>query len=194
MISKIVTTRIPTDYGQFNLHLYQDESTKEHLALSIGEKHFSQNPIVRIHSECLTGDLFTSRRCDCGQQLHASLKMMGEEGSGVLIYLRQEGRGIGLVNKLRAYNLQDDGLDTIEANIKLGFQSDERDYKIAVHILGDLQIKNMRLITNNPKKLEQFTQSPITVTERVALNLKSYNDNIDYLKTKRDRMGHFLDL
>lgn len=193
MISKIVTTRLPTDYGQFNLHLYQDKTTKEHLALSMGENS-SKIPIVRIHSECLTGDLFTSRRCDCGQQLHASLKMIGENGCGVLIYLRQEGRGIGLINKLHAYNLQDEGLDTIDANLKLGFGSDERDYNIALQILLDLQIKKLKLITNNPEKLKPFSKSPITVVERIALNLKSYNDNINYLKTKRDRMGHLLDL
>lgn len=193
MISKIVTTRLPTDYGQFNLHLYQDKSTKEHLALSMGENS-SKTPIVRIHSECLTGDLFTSRRCDCGQQLDASLKMIGENGCGVLIYLRQEGRGIGLINKLHAYNLQDEGLDTIDANLKLGFGSDERDYNIALQILLDLQIKKLKLITNNPEKLKPFSKSPITVVERIALNLKSYNDNINYLKTKRDRMGHLLDL
>ncbi|BBM84030.1 GTP cyclohydrolase II [Candidatus Uabimicrobium amorphum] len=194
MISKIVTTRLPTDYGQFDLHLYQDKSAKEHLALSMGEQDSAKIPIVRIHSECLTGDLFTSRRCDCGQQLHASLKMISESGCGVLIYLRQEGRGIGLINKLHAYNLQDEGLDTIEANLKLGFESDQRDYNIALQILLDLQIKELKLITNNPEKLKQFSQSPIKVVERIALNLKSYNDNIDYLKTKRDRMGHLLDL
>lgn len=196
MIAKIVATRLPTDYGNFELHLYEDKKAKkEHLVLVMGKQEFKETiPIVRIHSECITGDLFTSRRCDCGQQLHAALKMIGEEGCGVLIYLRQEGRGIGLTNKLHAYNLQDQGLDTIDANLQLGFEADERNYDVAVSILQDLQISKIKLITNNPDKMAEFSESSIEIIARIPVKSRPYDDNLEYLKTKRDRMGHLLDL
>lgn len=191
---------MPTCHGDFMLHAYEDPALSPngliaHIALVHGDPAQSeQAPLVRLHSECLTGDTFGSVRCDCGQQLATAMQSMQREGCGVLIYLRQEGRGIGLINKLKAYNLQDQGMDTVEANLHLGFEADERDYGIAIAMLEDLKIQHIRLLTNNPEKLSVFAGSSIKIVERVPLQIAPESENIAYLKTKRDRMGHWLDL
>lgn len=184
---------IPTRYGQFRLIAYADQATERmpHLAF-VAEGFDPTRPVaVRIHSECMTGDVFGSRRCDCGEQLDASLRIAAERG-GVVIYLRQEGRGIGLINKLKAYNLQDLGLNTAEANTHLGFDVDARQYDCAVFILQDLDIEEIELITNNPDKVEAMRRSPVRVVRRIPLVIPLTDDNRDYLHTKQDLMGHFL--
>jgi 3,4-dihydroxy 2-butanone 4-phosphate synthase/GTP cyclohydrolase II len=192
---KAVSTRLPTQYGLFTIHAYEELSTRvTHLALVRGDINQASPPLVRIHSECMTGDLFGSERCDCGQQLAHALEAMQDEGRGILIYLRQEGRGIGLVNKLRAYNLQDTGLDTIEANLELGFEADYRDYKAAVAILNDLQVYAIRLLTNNPEKLAEFEGSRVQVVARIPLQVQPNRENLQYMRTKHNRFGHLLDL
>lgn len=190
-----VTARLPTAEGEFQLCLYTNgQDTKEHLALIMGEVGGKQHVLVRIHSECFTGDVLGSRRCDCGEQLHRSLKAIAEAGSGVLIYLRQEGRGIGLLDKLRAYNLQDQGFDTVEANLLLGHQPDERDYLVAADILEDMGVYSVRLLTNNPLKIRGLVELGIPVTARVPLQGEVHADNIEYLRTKVLRMQHLLRL
>ena len=180
--------RFPTEHGEFTLIPYLDRlSERCHLALVIGEP--VDNTLVRIHSECLTGDTLCSSRCDCGSQLKKSMELIGREGSGVIVYLRQEGRGIGLWNKLRAYALQDNGVDTVEANHQLGFRADERSYEIAVYILKDLGLKKIRLLTNNPDKIEGMNRS-IEVSERIPLTVKPNKHNRKYLQTKKEKMGH----
>ena len=177
------------------MHAYleelEDEEPRVHLALVMGAVDSDPPPLVRVHSECLTGDLLSSSRCDCGQQLERALGAIGDAASGVLIYLRQEGRGIGLINKLRAYNLQDSGLDTVEANLHLGFEPDERDYSAAVDILEDLGATAVRLLTNNPSKIAAFDRSKVNVTERIPLIVGATTENAGYLETKRKRLGHF---
>ncbi len=193
-LTKVVSTRLPTQYGPFTVHAYEESRLHAaHLALVCGNVQDVAAPLVRIHSECLTGDLFGSTRCDCGEQLAAAMDVIQREGHGVLIYLRQEGRGIGLVNKLRAYNLQDRGLDTVEANLALGFNADHRTYHAAVAILADLRIESIRLLTNNPDKLTEFEGSPIHVASRLPLSVAPTQENLHYLQTKRDRLGHLLD-
>ena len=195
MIERIVSTRMPTRHGEFTLHAYKDpQDHATPLALVCGQITEIPTPLVRIHSECLTGDLFGSLRCDCGQQLESAMHAIQQEGCGILLYLRQEGRGIGLVNKLRAYNLQDKGLDTVEANQHLGFAADHRDYKAAIAILEDLQVSSIRLLTNNPNKLSGFNASSIQIVQRVPLEIHPGVENINYLRTKRDRLGHLLEL
>jgi 3,4-dihydroxy 2-butanone 4-phosphate synthase/GTP cyclohydrolase II len=192
---KAVSTRLPTEYGTFTVHASVEPSTQAtHLALVCGDVSKTPSPLVRIHSECMTGDLFGSVRCDCGQQLTHAMQAMQRDGAGILIYLRQEGRGIGLVNKLRAYNLQDTGLDTVDANLELGFKADHRDYKAAVAILEDLQVHRIRLLTNNPEKLAGFEGSQVRVVERIPLQVKPNDENVHYMRTKRDRLGHLLDV
>ena len=194
MIKRAVTSRLPTQYGEFLLHAYLEERESEaalvHLALVRGSIDSESRPLLRIHSECLTGDLLASIRCDCGEQLDQALAAIGDAPVGILIYLRQEGRGIGLLNKLRAYNLQDDGLDTVEANIHLGFKPDERDYSVAVDILEDLGVVAIRLLTNNPNKVAAFERSRVRVIERVPLVVSETAENANYLETKRRRLGH----
>ena len=194
MIKCAVTSRLPTQYGEFLLHAYLEERESEaalvHLALVRGSIDSESRPLLRIHSECLTGDLLASIRCDCGEQLDQALAAIGDAPVGILIYLRQEGRGIGLLNKLRAYNLQDDGLDTVEANIHLGFKPDERDYSVAVDILEDLGVVAIRLLTNNPNKVAAFERSSVRVIERVPLVVSETAENANYLETKRRRLGH----
>lgn len=193
MVRKVVVTRLPTRYGDFGLHLYQAViEKKEHLALVKGEIKEDVPTLVRVHSECLTGDVFGSMRCDCGQQLHRAMQMVEKEGSGIVLYMRQEGRGIGLVNKIKAYRLQDDGHDTVEANEKLGFKADLRDYGIGAQILVDLGVKKMRLMTNNPKKIVGLEGYGLEVVERVPIEIEPNEVNQRYLETKRDKLGHLI--
>ena len=192
-IENKVQTRIPTIHGEFILHYYTNSlDDKEHIAFVKGEVANKDNVPVRIHSECFTGDVLGSRRCDCGEQLDMALDLINQTGYGVLIYLRQEGRGIGLLKKLQAYNLQDQGLDTVDANIKLGHLADEREYDIAALILNDLQVKSIALITNNPLKIDEITKLGIQVTERIPIETHIHHDNLGYLKTKVERMRHLL--
>tara|TARA_B100001142_G_scaffold300458_1_gene325243 strand:+ start:1449 stop:2087 length:639 start_codon:yes stop_codon:yes gene_type:complete len=192
-VTRKVRTRIPTDYGDFQLCYYSNtQDKKEHLALFMGELSNTEPVLARIHSECFTGDVLGSRRCDCGEQLDKSLSAISQAGSGVLVYLRQEGRGIGLLEKLRAYNLQDGGLDTVDANLELGHEADARDYSLAALILSDLGVKSVQLITNNPGKIEALENSGIEVTERVSLDIAANPDNVSYLRTKAQRMNHIL--
>ncbi len=193
LVEKIVTTHLPTGNGQFDVHLYQSTiDRKEHLALVTGAIDVTKPVLVRVHSECLTGDVFGSRRCDCNEQLHTSMSVIEKEGNGILIYMRQEGRGIGLLNKLKAYRLQDEGKDTVEANEALGFHADVRDYSLAAQILLDLGVKNIRLLTNNPKKIVGLKGFGIEVVERISIEVKATSTNERYLKTKRDKLGHLI--
>ena len=191
---QMTCTRIPTDAGEFQLCLYRTNwDEKEHLALICGEIRGGENVLVRVHSECFTGDVIGSRRCDCGEQLKHSIELVAAEGQGVIIYLRQEGRGIGLLNKLRAYNLQDEGYDTVDANLMLGHEADERDYTVAAHILRELDVRSIKLLTNNPGKIESLTALGIPVTGRLSLLPSINQDNAAYLTTKAERMRHLLD-
>ncbi|SFX02593.1 3,4-dihydroxy 2-butanone 4-phosphate synthase / GTP cyclohydrolase II [Thermoactinomyces sp. DSM 45891] len=183
---------LPTEYGDFRMIAYTAPDGKEQIALVKGTLSPEKPVLVRVHSECMTGDLFTSRRCDCGSQLHESLLMIEENGSGIFIYLPQEGRGIGLLNKMRAYQLQDQGLDTVEANLHLGFPDDRRDYQSAAQILRDLGVKEVHLITNNPRKVSGLQQSGIEVLERVPIEIQPYTENKRYLVTKKEKLGHQL--
>lgn len=195
MVKRMVSTRIPTEEGEFQLILYDNnQDEKEHLALVMGDVKGKAEVLVRLHSECFTGDVLGSRRCDCGEQLHRAMEMIAETGAGVVVYLRQEGRGIGLLDKLRAYNLQDAGYDTVDANIILGHQADERDYTIAARILEDLGVKSVSLMTNNPAKIEHLRKLGIRVQERVKIEAGVYKDNFNYLLTKVQRMNHLLNL
>ena len=190
-----VCARVPTAVGEFQLCLYENnQDKKEHLAFVMGDVEDKENVLTRIHSECFTGDVLGSRRCDCGEQLHLSMIKIAQEGSGLILYLRQEGRGIGLMNKLRAYNLQDQGLDTVEANLSLGHQADERDYGIASEILQDLNVHSIRLMTNNPAKINELSRLGIEIIERVPLQPTFNPDNERYLLTKMSRMNHLFDL
>jgi 3,4-dihydroxy 2-butanone 4-phosphate synthase/GTP cyclohydrolase II len=191
----MTTARIPTDDGEFNLSLYRNNrDDKEHLAIIYGDVTGHADVLVRVHSECFTGDVLGSRRCDCGSQLARARQIIATEGSGVIVYMRQEGRGIGLMDKLRAYNLQDEGYDTVEANVMLGHQPDERDYAITALILQDLGISRIRLLTNNPAKIDALTGLGITVTQRVPLETPITVDNASYLRTKANRMAHLLSI
>lgn len=187
---------LETDYGTFTTHVFQDDvDGKEHLALVRGElARFDpvKGPLVRIHSECLTGDVFGSRRCDCGAQLDHAMRRIVAEGAGVVLYLRQEGRGIGLANKLRAYELQDRGRDTVDANLELGFAADSRDFAVAAKILGGFGLKKIRLLTNNPQKFKQLSTFGIDITERIPVVVPEDEYSKGYLETKRTRMGHWL--
>lgn len=190
-----VQTRIPTKHGEFILHYYSNSlDKKEHVAFVKGEVAGKEDVPVRIHSECFTGDVLGSRRCDCGEQLDMALDLINTAGCGILIYLRQEGRGIGLLKKLQAYNLQDQGLDTVDANIKLGHLADERQYDIAALILNSLQVRSIELITNNPLKIDELTKLGIKVNNRIAIETRIHQDNLEYLKTKAERMRHMLSM
>jgi GTP cyclohydrolase II len=195
MIEKKVQARIPTAVGEFQLNLYaNDMDDKEHLALVLGEVQDKPGVLVRVHSECFTGDVLGSMRCDCGDQLYQAMQMIAEAGEGIIIYLRQEGRGIGLLDKLRSYNLQDQGYDTVEANLALGHQADERDYTIAARILEDQGVRSVKLLTNNPLKIENLINLGIPVIERVPLEPTITADNVSYLFTKAQRMNHMYSL
>lgn len=194
-VTQLVSARIPTRYGEFQMVLYDNtRDAKEHLAFVMGDVRDETPVLVRVHSECLTGDVFGSRRCDCGEQLDRAMAVIAEAGAGVIVYLRQEGRGIGLLDKLRAYNLQDDGYDTVEANLLLGHAPDERDYGIAAAILRDLGVCKVRLLTNNPAKLSALDDAGIRVVEQVGLMTNVYAENRPYLKTKAERMAHLIDV
>lgn len=193
LVKREVEVRMPTDFGVFKAIAYtNDVDAKEHVAFVKGTIDSSQPVLVRVHSECLTGDVFHSHRCDCGPQLNAAMRQIEEAGSGVLLYMRQEGRGIGLMNKLRAYQLQEQGLDTVEANAKLGFAPDLRDYGIGAQILKDLGVRRMRLLTNNPRKIKGLDGYGLEVVERVPLQLPENEDNARYLHTKKAKLGHML--
>jgi 3,4-dihydroxy 2-butanone 4-phosphate synthase/GTP cyclohydrolase II len=195
LIERTVDVKMPTDVGEFQLHAFKDTSNnQDHLALVKGEWKEDEPVLVRVHSSCLTGDIFGSCRCDCGPQLNTAMQMIEKEGKGVIVYMNQEGRGIGLVNKLKAYKLQEEGFDTFDANVKLGFKPDQRDYGIGAQILRALNISKMRLMSNNPKKRTGLIGYGLEVVENVALEIESNEHNEGYLKTKRDKMGHQLKL
>ncbi|EIQ7138447.1 GTP cyclohydrolase II [Enterococcus faecalis] len=188
-----VTVSLPTAFGEFDLTLFEDQQAKEHLLLSKGEIRQSKEPLlVRVHSECLTGDVFGSRRCDCGEQLHEAMRMIEKKGKGAILYLRQEGRGIGLKNKLHAYQLQEQGMDTFDANLALGFKPDERDYQFAAKILDALGVEKIDLITNNPEKIEQLEALGININKRIPLEIPAVKENENYLKTKKQKFHHLL--
>jgi 3,4-dihydroxy 2-butanone 4-phosphate synthase/GTP cyclohydrolase II len=192
LIEKLAETVLPTEFGEFKLMLYKDlTNNKVHTALVMGR--MNQDPVlVRVHSECLTGDVFGSLRCDCGRQLAKAMQSIGSEGRGVILYMNQEGRGIGLVDKIRAYHLQDNGMDTVEANEALGHKADLRDYGIGAQILVDLGIRDIRLFTNNPRKIIGLEGYGLRVVERVALEIEHNPANYKYLKTKKEKLGHNL--
>ena len=193
LIERVAEARLPSKYGEFKIVAYRSAvDPGEHIALTIGHWEPDQPVLTRIHSECLTGDVFGSLRCDCGEQIELALRMLGQEGTGAFLYMRQEGRGIGLHNKIKAYSLQDGGLDTIEANERLGFESDLRHYGIGAQILLDLGIRKIRLLTNNPKKVVGLSGFGLEIVDRVEVEVPPNNENLQYLQTKRSRMGHIL--
>jgi len=196
LIKRVAEATLPTKYGgEFRIIVYEnDVDEMKHIDLVKGEIQSEDEVLVRVHSECVTGDLFGSLRCDCGDQLHKAMEMVEKEGKGVIVYMHQEGRGIGLANKIKAYHLQDHGRDTVEANLELGFKNDLRDYGIGAQILVDLGVRKMRLMTNNPKKIVGVEGYGVKVVERVPIEIKPNKDNVRYLKTKKDKMGHLLEI
>jgi|AntDeeMinimDraft_5_1070356.scaffolds.fasta_scaffold13196_2 3,4-dihydroxy 2-butanone 4-phosphate synthase/GTP cyclohydrolase II len=195
LVRKIVEVDLPTIYGNFTLHAFEERLTGDtHLALAKGHWQEDDPVLVRVHSSCMTGDIFGSKRCDCGEQLHQALLQVENEGQGVVLYMNQEGRGIGLVNKLKAYKLQEEGMDTVEANEALGFEPDHRDYGVGAQILRSLDISKMRLMTNNPVKRVGLKSFGLEMVERVPIEVGAYPENVRYLKTKRDKMGHEFDM
>jgi 3,4-dihydroxy 2-butanone 4-phosphate synthase/GTP cyclohydrolase II len=193
LVEKEQTIQMPTDYGDFDLHLYRSKLDGEtHLALTKGKIDDGQPVLVRVHSECLTGDVFGSRRCDCGTQLHLAMERIQNEGRGVLLYMRQEGRGIGLAAKIHAYKLQEQGMDTVEANLKLGFPMDLRDYGMGAQMLCDLGVKKLRLMTNNPRKVVGLQGHNLEMVEQIPIKAVPNEHNARYLDTKKKKMGHKL--
>ena len=194
LVKKVEEVNLPTKYGNFKLHLYEDIfDNNSHLALSLGDFNHEKSTLVRVHSECLTGDVFHSQRCDCGDQLETAMQMISNNKSGVIVYLKQEGRGIGLLHKIKAYRLQEGGLDTVEANEELGFSADLRDYGVGAQILKDLGITNITIMTNNPKKLVGLEGHGLNIVSRIPIKIKPNQNNMEYLKTKKSKLGHILD-
>lgn len=194
LVKKVEEVNLPTKYGNFKLHLYEDIfDNNSHLALSLGDFSHEKSTLVRVHSECLTGDVFHSQRCDCGDQLEIAMQIISNNKSGVIVYLKQEGRGIGLLHKIKAYRLQEGGLDTVEANEELGFSADLRDYGVGAQILKDLGITNITIMTNNPKKLVGLEGHGLNIVSRIPIKIKPNQNNKEYLKTKKSKLGHILD-
>ncbi|WP_373762118.1 GTP cyclohydrolase II [Neisseria dentiae] len=187
----IAACRLPTEWGVFTLHGFEEANGQEHVALTMGDITDGAPVLARIHSECLTGDALFSQKCDCGPQLQAAMQVIQQAGRGVIVYLRQEGRGIGLINKIRAYQLQDQGLDTVEANVALGLPVDARDFRLAKHIFEHLGVKEVRLLTNNPEKVQVLADAGIRVAERVPLQVGENIENERYLHTKAQKLGHW---
>lgn len=196
LVRRAASAMIPSKYGgEFKIVVYEnDVDHAEHVALVMGDIGPDDEVLVRVHSECMTGDIFGSLRCDCGDQLHRAMEMVGREGKGVIVYMHHEGRGIGLANKIKAYHLQEEGLDTVEANLELGFEDDLRDYGIGAQILVDLGVRKMRLMTNNPKKIVGVEGYDVEVVERVPIEIKPNENNVHYLETKKNKMGHLLEI
>jgi 3,4-dihydroxy 2-butanone 4-phosphate synthase/GTP cyclohydrolase II len=195
LVRRVAETKLPTEFGEWKCIAYRAiTDPDEHVALVYGDVGGEEPVLVRVHSQCVTGDVFGSQRCDCGEQLHLAMKMISEAGKGVVVYMRQEGRGIGLHNKIKAYNLQDNGMDTVEANEALGFPADRRDYGIGMQILVDLGLREIRLLTNNPDKRAGLEGYGLKVVERVPLVAPANPHNVRYLETKRDKLGHMLDI
>ena len=191
-IKYIASCRLPTAWGVFTMHGFEEADGQEHIALSMGDFSDGLPVLSRIHSECLTGDALFSQKCDCGPQLKAAMQAVQKEGRGIIVYLRQEGRGIGLINKIRAYRLQDQGLDTVEANLKLGLPVDARDFSLAKHIYDHLGVHEIKLLTNNPEKVSTLQQAGISIVERIPLQVGENSENERYLHTKAEKLGHFL--
>ena len=191
-IKYIASCRLPTEWGVFTMHGFEEADGQEHIALSMGDFSDGLPVLSRIHSECLTGDALFSQKCDCGPQLKAAMQAVQKEGRGIIVYLRQEGRGIGLINKIRAYRLQDQGLDTVEANLKLGLPVDARDFSLAKHIYDHLGVHEIKLLTNNPEKVSTLQQAGISIVERIPLQVGVNSENERYLHTKAEKLGHFL--
>ncbi len=190
----VASSQLPTQWGEFELLGFLDKSTgKEHVILKMGNLSDTQTPLVRVHSECLTGDALFSVRCDCGSQLQAALKNIAEEGQGAVLYLRQEGRDIGLLNKIRAYHVQDQGADTVEANEQLGFEADQRTYEMCKPMLEHIGVSSLRLMTNNPRKVAALEEAGVKIAERVPLQTGQNPHNENYLATKKDKLGHMMD-
>lgn len=193
IMERVITANLPTKYGDFLIHGFENRLNGEHhVALTLGDISNGEPVLVRVHSECLTGDVFGSAKCDCGDQFDAAMRAIAEEGRGIMIYLRQEGRGIGLINKLRAYSLQDQGMDTVEANVALGFPADMRDYTVGAEMLTSLGAKQLRLLTNNPDKVYSLEKFGLEITERVPIETKHKRASDAYMKTKKAKMGHIL--
>jgi 3,4-dihydroxy 2-butanone 4-phosphate synthase/GTP cyclohydrolase II len=193
LVERMEVVKLPTDYGDFDLYLYRSKlDAQHHLALVCGEVAGKRNVLVRVHSECLTGDVFGSRRCDCGPQLHQAMRQVAAAGCGVVVYMRQEGRGIGLAPKIKAYKLQEQGYDTVEANEKLGFDMDLREYGLGAQILADLGLKTIRLLTNNPRKIVGLEGYGLQIVEQMPIKVKPNPHNVRYLNTKREKLGHLL--
>lgn len=193
LVKRVASAKMPTDYGEFRIHAFENVIDKQtHVALVKGDIGDGRDIVVRVHSQCLTGDVLHSVRCDCGAQRDAALDRIAAEGRGILLYLHQEGRGIGLANKIRAYELQDEGFDTVEANERLGFKADQRDYGVGVQILRDLGVKSMRLLSNNPRKLVGIEGYGLSVSEWLPLEIPASDSTRRYLKTKKEKLGHKL--